>query len=449
MTSEEVIKLVLETTGVKGLEELATQAFETAKALAEVGEKAEEVKKKTIDLQALATSGQGLFSAFQTGEIPGIIKGVGEMVDLVPALNTFAPAIKKIGEVTEYAWPLMKQLYEVWKEPITPIVTATEKIVDYGTRLNELGKEVKTFTDRTAAENVQLEREAKALEATVKWTEQLNALKSTATDEADAEIQRQNKLRAEKLKAAVGGQQEDIIEELSLQRKAKELDEVTKKYDEMTRAALRDPDSMDPKQADKLFARMEALKKGVPVDIQTQAREDVAKALVGGGEKNVADLAEQLDKKGKFRGKILDNADLSDEEMMSPKAKKTRDAAAKASKALDELIDKGLERDRGQDTKEGIAATQKAGADLQKGIAEAHRIGDAIEKALQQKAPAAPKLQKISPETSFREFQTMNFQNQIQLDQMMRDDRASLRALAQQTRSNIQQSRTNQSNGNN
>ena len=35
MTNEEVIKLVLETTGVKGLADLATQAYETSKALAE------------------------------------------------------------------------------------------------------------------------------------------------------------------------------------------------------------------------------------------------------------------------------------------------------------------------------------------------------------------------------------------------------------------------------
>jgi hypothetical protein len=453
MTNEEVIRLVLETTGIKGLSELATQAYDTAKALDQVGEKAEEVKVKTLDLQALAGQGQSLFAAFKSGEIPEIISGVGELVGLVPGLNSFAPAIKKIGDVSGYAWPLLKNLWEQANAPVEKgLEKAAEKIVDYGTRIDGLGQTVKNFTDRTASENVELERGNKALEETTKWIEKLNGLKSTETDEAEEETKRQNTLRAAHLKKAVGGEQENIVEELALKMQAQEQAENKAAYDAMTKAGIADASTLDPEKADKLYKRGQELKKGIPKDIQDKARERVARALIGGGEEDIDSLAEGLDKKGKMRGRVLDAVDLTDEERMSPKQKKAKDAADKVLKEQNDRLEKEMRETRERDQKWALEGKIEEAQNLEKDVESARRMGNEVmTKGREQRRPpkveSGPQPQMIPPNASDREITHIIIQNQLGLDASIRADQEQLKQLkmqARQAQASINNTRTQQ-----
>src|ERR1039458_4589919 len=134
MNSTDLYDVIIKIAGEEGLKRLVKEAGDVKDALGKVTEASEAVTKKTFDMSSLAASGKGLFSAFQAGEIGGIVRGIGDPVDLVPALHTFAPAIRKIGDVSEVAWPFLKDIYaQITKEP-EKVEAAAEAVADYGER---------------------------------------------------------------------------------------------------------------------------------------------------------------------------------------------------------------------------------------------------------------------------------------------------------------------------
>lgn len=331
MTTEEIIELVLKTSGQDGLARLAEEAFKVKDALEKVTVAADAVEKKSIDLSALAASGQGLFTAFQSGELPGIIQGIGSMVELVPGLNAFAPAIKKIGDVSEVAWPFLKDLYETFTKEPEAVKEAAKAIVDYGERLTEAGETVTNMTDRQVSLNIELERGKKALEEQVAAVTKLNALQKPQgpieADEAAAE-----KERSEILSGALGGQQEDVIEEVAKGEFHREWkssqDELRKIGTEADQATAR-----GEVVSDEILARIEALsnrlelmnasgKAGIiPKDIQDRARQKAADAVVGGKEGAIRDIVGMLPEGSATR-------DILKEQL--PEEKARRDAERKA-----------------------------------------------------------------------------------------------------------------------
>jgi hypothetical protein len=300
MTSEEIIKLVLQTVGQEDLKRLGEEAVKVKDALQKTGDAMSQVEKKSIDLEALASQGKGLFAVFQTGEIPGIIRGVGEMIDLVPGLNSFAPAIKKIGDVSEVAWPFLKDLYTtITKEP-EKVKEATEAIADYGERIDELGESVTNMTDRQASLNAELERGKKALEDQAKRVQELNALQphqSESVAEAASE-------RAENLTSVFGGRQEDLVEHVSRAMAKKERAEKTAELealggtaDKMAAEGKAVPEAI-LQSIGKLQDRLDEFKKGIPKDSQDAARKLLADAIRGGKEDAVRQIAGLLPAQG-------------------------------------------------------------------------------------------------------------------------------------------------------
>ena len=147
-------------------------------------------------MQGLTEKGQGLFSAFQTGELPGIIRGVGELADLVPGLNAFAPAIRKIGDVSEYAWPMLKEFYKAMTEEAMP--EAVKAVKDYGTRIDEAGVAVKNLTDRTEELAAAEAREGKAVETVIEQRTKLAALEKQGEEKDTAEAERKQRASTSK-----------------------------------------------------------------------------------------------------------------------------------------------------------------------------------------------------------------------------------------------------------
>lgn len=111
--------------------EMVTKLRETAKEAKEGGEK---TKLGLADIGAGASS---LFSAFSSGNVGGVIKGVSGLVALVPALNTFAPAIKLAGDMADTAWPLLKDWYEYLDKANKKMVDNTKSLGDYAKALRD------------------------------------------------------------------------------------------------------------------------------------------------------------------------------------------------------------------------------------------------------------------------------------------------------------------------
>lgn len=384
MTAEEIIKLVLETRGVEGLKELGTEAIETAKALATVAEAADKVEKKTLDLASLKDQGMGLFSAFQSGEIPQIIQGVGGLVELVPALNTFAPAIKKIGEVSEYAWPLLKQVYAAYTAGNEDLKKTAKETEDYGERVDELGESVKNLTDHTASLNAERERGNKLLEAEASWVEKLNNLRPEDNGRADAAA----KERAENLSSVIGGKQDEVVEGVSLGMATEEDAAIDEEMRQLWPAGTKFSDL--PYEArvryDELRKRQGAMQRGIPKDIQEKARKTTAGAVIGGKEEDVRNVLKYLPKGSKFRQsfknelpeekEIQEGLDQDFQDDLDKRAAtvKARDAFDKKSKELTAQGKENEEHMRAQQEHDKEAESRETEKKYQQSLKEAKEL---------------------------------------------------------------------------
>src|ERR1017187_5144485 len=215
MNSTDLYDVIIKIAGEEGLKRLVKEAGDVKDALGKVTEASEAVTKKTFDMSSLAASGKGLFSAFQAGEIGGIVRGVGDLVDLVPALNMFAPAIKKIGDVSEVAWPFLKDFYtQMTASSGAPekVAEATEAVEDYGERLDQLGETIRDVTDRHAAPSAEIAPGKKEGEDQAAAVEKLKALQAGG----DVGPEEAEKERAENLQSKFRGKQEDVIERVAL-----------------------------------------------------------------------------------------------------------------------------------------------------------------------------------------------------------------------------------------
>jgi hypothetical protein len=117
--------------------EMVTKLKETAASAKEGGEKTK------LGLADIAAGAGGLFAAFTSGNIGGVIKGVSGIVDLIPALNTFAPAIKLAGEMADTAWPLLKEWYEYLGKANLKIVESAKSLDDYTEALRNSDAQLK------------------------------------------------------------------------------------------------------------------------------------------------------------------------------------------------------------------------------------------------------------------------------------------------------------------
>ncbi len=416
MTSEEIIKLVLETTGQEGLKDLATNATEAAKALATVAEKADQVEKKTLDLATLQEKGQGLFSAFQSGELPGIIQGVGDLVGLVPGLNAFAPAIKKVGEVSQYAWPLLKDLYKAYSEGAKDLKDAVTETEDYGERVDALGETIKNLTDQTASLNVERARGNKLLEEETTWVEKLATLRSveeknSAEQQAQAEAE-----RAGNLQSALGGKQEAVVEGVALGMHEEEEKSVDQEMSEVWPAGTKFSDlPFESRQRYyELAQRATALQKGIPGDIQARARKTTAGAMIGGKESSIRETLKYLPKIGRgsefrksFKHELPEEKAIRDQEEAEGAADveamfedvKRRDAFNKESRELEK---------QGKENEEHMREKMEHDAEVER---------KETDKAYQQSLKEAKELEKkqeIKKPTKAQQRQGMK---QIQLEQ--------------------------------
>jgi len=189
MTTEEIIKLALETTGQQGLADLATKALEAKKALEATKDAANELEKKELDLQSVASSGKGLFEALLGGDVSGIVDGLTSLSAMVPGISAFSPAIKGVGEAAKVAWPILKD----WYGQLTDVSA-------------KVGEATKTLSDYTKAlqDNVIALKESDAV-ATLRKADEAAA--ATPTSRA--------KQRAETLQALIGGRGEKTLEEIT------------------------------------------------------------------------------------------------------------------------------------------------------------------------------------------------------------------------------------------
>jgi hypothetical protein len=287
---EELCKLVVESEGVEGLKRLATQAVETAKALSTVSQQATEVAKKTLDLDAVKERGKGLVASIVEGsaDLPSVVKGLGDLMGYVPFLAPFAKYVEKAGDAAQYAWPMLKNLYEQWEKGAPALNKAAEETEDYGERIDELGESIKNLTDRTASLNAEEERNLALKERQKKMVADFNKLQPPGVDAAAAEARE----RAENLQATVGGKQEDLVEAVALGMAGRESVNVSEQLSDLK---ITDKDTWEEAtqkraERDRLVKRAAALQRGVPKDIQKRARETAARAVMGGSEEDIREI---------------------------------------------------------------------------------------------------------------------------------------------------------------
>lgn len=116
---EEIVKLILQTEGAKGLEELAKKAVEAGNALKDLGKTADTTGEEIdTSLSSIGTKLSGLFTTLKEGDVGGIADHVGDLVKMIPTLAGWATPIVAIGGALAVAVPLMNKYTKELKESL-------------------------------------------------------------------------------------------------------------------------------------------------------------------------------------------------------------------------------------------------------------------------------------------------------------------------------------------
>ena len=302
MNTTDLYDVIIKIAGEDGLKRLITEATDVQAALGKVTEAADVVQKKTFSMGSAAAAGKGLFAAFQGGEIGGIVRGVGELVDVIPGLSTFSGAIKKIGDVAEVGWPMLKDLFGMLTSEPEKIAEGAKAIADYGERINDLGETVKNLTDRQAGLNAEMERGKKAVEEQAASVERLRKLQQDNEPEKEAA-----KERGENLTSVFRGQQEDIVEALAIAQAKREAPILQKTMDDLLAGTsfqelmLNEPEKYDKAMHAKKRLRQLRPEDGevLPKDVQDKAWQTAASAIDQGDANAIRDVVGLLPETGR------------------------------------------------------------------------------------------------------------------------------------------------------
>lgn len=233
--------------------ELITKLKETAKETLESG------AKTKLGLAEIAQAAGGLFNAFSTGNIGGAIKGISGLVALVPALNTFAPAIQKAGEMADIAWPILKEWYEYLDKANKGIIESTRDINEYAAAL-------------------------RASNAVMKETEAL--AKAKADDAADkAAPSKKAKDRGEIFSDLTKGRQAETMKEVFDAVHADREDERDDQVEAIKKRAAKSLKEYTDRSGD----TSGPIYKGFRATYDAQAKADIAKVQSGAGDQAIAE----------------------------------------------------------------------------------------------------------------------------------------------------------------
>jgi hypothetical protein len=297
MTTEEIIKLIMETTGVKGLADLADQAKKTADALNETQKAADNLGTATnkIDAGGLMQLGQNIFSAYQTGSIENIgsiISGFGQVAEVIPLVSTFSGAIKKVGDVVTNVTPIVKEYWAAMTQP-PPSKESVEALTDYA-----------EGTDKVATAT---RKSVKARLEEIKTLEDLMKLESQQEKDRKEREGKEAEVRAGELQRQLGGQTtREIVEQVTRNMVRAEMESLEQEQAAVWPAGVAWGDL--PIEArvrqQEIAKRIGALQRGVPPDIQADVRRVTEAAFVGGRPEDIAALLGVLPEGSPFREQI-------------------------------------------------------------------------------------------------------------------------------------------------
>ncbi len=255
------VKTAASAVGNEAFAELIGKSKEMVEKLKETADAAKEGGEKTkLGLADIGEAASGLFSAFKEGNVGAAIKGVSGIVALVPALNTFAPAIKLAGDMADTAWPLLKEWYEY-------LGKANEKIVESTKDINEYAKALRDS------------------DAALKDSDEL-AKARAADKEAAAEIPKKAQQRGEIFSDLTKGNQEGTLKEVfdavhkdREDERDDEVEAIKKKYAGYRKEALaRNPN-----------AESGALGQAMKLDRDRKEQAEIAKVQSGEKDQKVAE----------------------------------------------------------------------------------------------------------------------------------------------------------------
>jgi hypothetical protein len=455
----ETLKGAAKSVGGEAFGELVSKSIEVGKSFAAISWAADKAEKDTkLSFGELKEHGLELFSAFSEKNASGIITGLADIASLVPPLAPFALGIKAAGAAAATAWPLIKQ----WVE--------------------QVGKLEDTKLENAAGA---LDKYAKALEKTNAALKESDALTAArAADKAAAEApEKKQKERAE------------IFAELTKGREEKTLDEVTEAMDPERADREEKIESIKADYAAKLDAMTKKAKAAGRSDIWIELEEKFLQSkaqkqmdAVGNGDKQQKEAEELLAKAKTGDAKALEKLQQVLPEgsttrevarMASPEAQDADRAARRDVAEQERRFKEGQARDRARaaandqvqaqikaDIARKTAETEQQSAAESRGPAAAEKaFNDSLEstrrmsneiqkRGLEQrnkKPPEQPKLQSVPQDASDVQSMIIMAGNQIGLDASIRADqqqlkaaREELRRLAREARSNINNTRTQQ-----
>jgi len=200
MTTEDIIKLVLQYTGTKELKEGAEASKELKTALEDVGKAEEATQGKTEKLKEALEKAKGVLENFQSGGVGSSTKPLFDLLGLIPGAG---PAFTLLGNAVEKAVPWIKTASEY-------LHTAGEKAGEFKAWLDKTATSVKDMTAYQKDLNAEVESYIGKLGEKEAKDKTFFEQKGEPTDEEE----RQQK-RAKDYAQLTRGIQPDVLKELT------------------------------------------------------------------------------------------------------------------------------------------------------------------------------------------------------------------------------------------
>jgi hypothetical protein len=444
----DMLKSAATKVGGEAFGELVSKSLEVAKSFREVSSAAKEAETDSkLSLGALAEGGQGLFAAFKEGNVGGVIKGVTDLVALIPGVGTFAPAISAAGNAANTAWPLLKEWYHYLKEANDKMVEATSSLTPYIEKLKEANTALK----------------------------ETEGLKQARADDEAETPDAKKKDRADTFKLLMKGHNEDALKETTAALDTPADREIQiEKINQALQKFLREIKEREQWQAPgvsnafRAAARSDAKRQLDAVGDNTKAQSK-AEALLTKAQSGDAGAIEELMATLPEGSVTRDIARLSSPAQQDEDRASKRAAAEKLAKFKDDQRRAGEMMAANEKVQAQIKSSQEGAAAKIIATHEAeHRGGDAVQKdfderldntrrlgnevaekgrAQREHRDQAPKRQQVPENASENQALIIMAGNQIGLDAQIRADKQELLRLAREAQANIAKTRSQGSEG--